>query len=303
MALNGARNWFFEEIGKQMEKHDIYIVSADLAGPPFDYIRKEYPERYVAVGIAEQNMISVACGLALSGKKVIAYTANPFIALRAFDQVRNAVALMNLPITIVGYGTGFSISSYGTTHFITEDFAMMTLCPGLKIITITDNAVAEKALKYVFSQSHAPCYLRFDKDCSELVGNETIELEKGWRILKKGDSTAIIGQGYSSKIAYEAAIKTEFPAVIDIFGYPFDENSLIEELVSYKKIIVIEEQQSRGGLSSMILEVMNDKGMSIPIIRMGVEYEGGLPEVYGSRTYWLNHYGIDVPHLIEKIKE
>lgn len=297
MKQNASRNFFFEEIGKKMDSEDIYVVSADLAGPPFDFIRKEYPERYVPVGIAEQNMMSIACGIAMTGKRVLAYTSNPFISFRAFDQIRNAVALMEVPLIIVGVGTGFSISSYGTTHFITEDIAMMSLCPGLRTITVSDIEIAKKALNYVMQETHEPCYIRFDKDCNDSITNSEFELEKGWRYIQTGESTLIIGQGYTSQMLKALTMQKVPFAVMDIFSNPFDEKSFIEEMKKYDRVIVFEEQQLRGGLGSIILEIQNKYGVDVNVYRKGIDFSKGFPKVYGSRKYWMDYYNISIDEL------
>lgn len=303
MGKSAARNYFFEEIGKKMETEDIYIVSADLAGPPFDFIREKYANRYVPVGIAEQNLISVACGIALTGKKVIAYTSNPFIAFRAFDQVRNAAALMGIPLAIVGVGTGFSISAYGTTHFITEDISMMSLCPGLKTITVSDMKVAQKALEYVLGNDHLPCYIRFDKDCDDNLTENDFNLKNGWRYIKQSASkTLVISQGYTSHIANSADFGNEAPSIIDIVANPFDEKSFVDEIQKYEKIIVIEEQQLRGGLGSIILEILNNYGIYKPLKRLGIDYGDEFPEFYASRDYLTKYFGIDSEALTDTIK-
>lgn len=287
--MKASRDYFFEEIGKVLEAKDIYIVSADLAGKPFDYIRENYPDRYVSVGIAEQNMISVACGIALCGSKVIAYTSNPFISFRAFDQVRNGAALMNLPIAIAGVGVGFGISEYGTTHFVTEDFAMMSLCPNMKIITISDNAVAEKAY-HEFVNGSTLMYLRFDKLCGDeitIVTNE--DYQHGFRYIRNGENILIISTGYLTHMAMEYSSSE---AVIDLFSFPFDSDALLFEINKYRKVYVLEEQQIRGGLGSALLESFRTENIKADVVLKGINYEGKYPSVYGSREYWLRQYGL-----------
>ncbi len=287
--ITSSRDYFFEKIGAVMESEDIYIVSADLAGRPFDYIRKAYPTRYVSVGIAEQNMISVACGIALSGKKVIAYASNPFAVFHAFDQARNAVALMNLPVTIVGVGVGFSISEFGNTHFVTEDFAMMSLCPGVRTVTVTDNSVAERAYGE-FLRREGPVYLRFDKACGEPLAETSPEdYNRGFRYLKRGRDRLVLSTGHLAKLAKAAPGGA---AVVDLFAYPFDEDALIDEVSRYGQVYVYEEQQTRGGLGSAVLETLNRRGVAADVTLKGVDYGGRFPEVYGSREYWLRRYGL-----------
>lgn len=303
MGQNTARNYFFEEIGKRLESEDIYIVSADLAGPPFDFIRREYPDRYVSVGIAEQNLISVACGIAMTGRKVIAYAANPFISFRAFDQVRNAVSLMNLPITIVGLGMGFSVWVCGTTHFVTEDVSMMSLCPGLNTITVSDTDVAGKTLEYILQGGHAPCYVRFDKDCSDSMSGKNFEIKKGWRYVRNGERILIIAQGYTSQMAHSADYGDENPSIMDIVMTPLDSDSFASEVKKYERLIVIEEQQLRGGLGSIVLEILNEYEISKPVKRMGIDYGGRFPEFYGSREYMMEYYHIGPADLVRQVRE
>ena len=287
--MKASRDYFFEKVGEAMQGEDIYIVSADLAGRPFDYIRENFPDRYVPVGIAEQNMISVACGMALCGKKVIAYTSNPFISFHAFEQVRNGVSLMDLPVTIVGVGVGFGIAEYGTTHFITEDFSMMSLCPNMKIVTVSDNTVAEKAFEE-FLNCKSPTYLRFDKQCGDEIGITTDEdYIKGFRYIKQGSGRLIISTGYMSTLAKNMSGSA---AVIDLFSYPFDSEALLSEIKRFDAIVVYEEQQKRGGLGSAILELLNKNNVKANVTLKGIDYDGKFPSVYGSRNYWLEKYGL-----------
>lgn len=305
MGYNSARNMFFEQVGKCMEKEDIYVVSADLAGPPFDAIRKEHPKRYVPVGIAEQNMISVSIGIALTGKKTIAYTSNPFIALRAFDQIRNGAMIMNAPLTIVGVGTGFSIAEYGTTHFVTEDMAIMSLCPGLRQVTISDDSLAKEAFHYMLNNDQ-PLYLRFDKECGgDLNVQPSWTIERGFRTISPGEDThtMVITQGYTAHVIPQLLKESAAPKIIDMFGYPFNECEFIKELKDIKRIVVCEEQQVRGGLGSIILETLNRFKLDKEILRMGVDYKSSFPEQYGNRSYWLDYFNINKETILSMVQE
>lgn len=285
-----VRDYFFDKVGSAMKDKDIYIVSADLAGRPFDFIRKEYPKKYVPVGISEQNLISVACGIAMSGAKVIAYAANPFIPFRAFDQIRNAVSLMDIPITIAGFGIGFGVSACGTTHFTTEDFSMMSLCPNMKIVTVSDNTVAEKAFVR-FLSCKSPTYLRFDKQCGGEIGITTDkDYIKGFRYIKQGSDRLIVSTGYMSHLVKNVS---DDEAVIDLFSYPFDSEALISEINKYETVFIYEEQQKRGGLGSAVLELLSEKNVKSNIVLKGIDYGGKFPSVYGSRNYWLEKYGLN----------
>lgn len=292
-----VRDYFFDKVGSAMKDEDIYIVSADLAGRSFDFIRKEYPQKYVPVGISEQNLISVACGIAMSGAKVIAYAANPFIPFRAFDQIRNAASLMNLPITIAGFGIGFGVSACGTTHFTTEDFSMMSLCPNMKIVTVSDNTVAQKAYED-FLNCKSPTYLRFDKQCGDEIGiTNDQDYIKGFRYIKQGVGKLIISTGFMSHLTKNMSGSE---AVIDLLSYPFDSEALISEIKKYEVIVIYEEQQKRGGLGSAILELLNKNNVKANVTLKGIDYDGKFPSVYGSRNYWLEKYGLNPERWNEK---
>ena len=306
MGNNKTRNYFFEQIGQMMETEDIYIVSADLAGPPFDEIRKKFPKRYVSVGIAEQNLVSVSCGIAMTGKKVIAYAANPFLVFRAFDQLRNAASLMNIPVIFVGLGTGVSVWTCGTTHFTTEDIAMMSLCPSFKTITVNDISIAQSLVDYVLNSNYGPFYLRFDKDCEDIISNDEIDFNKGWRYIKTHSNEVkknlVISQGYSSHLLANSDFKKKLVQIIDIYSYPFDDRSLINEMRKYDRLCVLDEQQRRGGLGSIILEILNDNDVSIPIKRFGIDYNGKLPLQYGDRDYWMDNFMINSNAILKEIE-
>ena len=198
MGYNGARNIFLESVIKKVESgEDIIIVSCDLGAPIFDDFKIKYPNRFISVGIAEQNLISVSGGITLEGKKVIAYGANPFVVTRAYDQIRNLISMMKIPLCIVGVGTGLSIAEYGATHYITEDLALIRMCPNIDAYSVSD-ALLAKWLGENFTDFERPCYIRFDKltteDCirhptshSQTYSQRTTRKFNSWhRVLRMG---------------------------------------------------------------------------------------------------------------------
>lgn len=293
MKLGNARDVFFQQIGLYMETEDIYIVAADLSGPCFDAIRENHPDRLVQVGIAEQNMISVALGIASTGAKAITYGASPFIALRAFDQIRNGAAVMHIPLAISGHSTGFSASG-GTTHFCTEDVAIMRLCPGLKQVTVSDKMIAKLAVQQ-FLNGKGFFYFRFDRMFNEALFDCEPIFDFGFRKKAGSDSRVLlITQGYTSQVAKTIRWTEGYePDWIDIFTLPFDEEQFLSEVEKAKKIVVCEEQQKSGGLGSALLELLNAHNMQKELVHLGIDYSGSFPEEYGSRDFWLNSYGIN----------
>ncbi len=305
MSVNTTRDIFFQTIYELVKsEEDIVIVSADLGAPSLDSFREEFPNRFINVGIAEQNLISVSCGLALAGKKVIAYAANPFPIFRSYDQIRNAVILMNLPITIVGLGTGFSVSECGATHFAIEDISIMRTLPNISIISVSDDIIAKEAALNTVSISK-PRYLRFDR----LVKNglydnhKNIDFMKGFEVIKPGNKIVALTEGFIGSIVKELLSQNpetmDEIAVIDVFSLPFNETLMLEELEGYDKIITLEEHILNGGLGSSIIELLNDHLITKKVKRIGINLDEGYPRVYGDREYLMNCYGL----CINKIKE
>lgn len=306
MAQHETRKAYLDQIYNMIcQGEDIIIVSADLAAPSLDILRKEFPNRFVSVGIAEQNLISISCGLALAGKRVIAYSANPFPALRALDQIRNAVVMMNLPISIVAIGAGFSIPEYGATHYCTEDISLMRTCGNIKTISISDEGLARK-VAHLGLRTKEPLYIKFDRIIEGTFAHEDqINFTKGFRTYGEGNDIAIITSGNFTKEMYNNIDNLNSFGVsaklIDLFSIPFDEREFILEIEKAKKIITIEEHILQGGLGSVILEVLADYGTIKPIKRLGLNFSKGYPHIFGSREYLLEKSGLSVPEIIKKI--
>lgn len=305
MGVHDARNRYLDEIYSLIKSgEDIVIVSADLAAQSLDALKRDYPKRFITVGIAEQNLISVSCGLALTGKKVIAYTSSPFPVLRGFDQIRNAVSLMKLPISILGIGSGFSIPEYGATHYCIEDMSLMRTCANLKTISISDENIAKEGAQLSLT-TNQPLYFRFDKMISGNLSNDSIDFEKGFRSFGNGSDVAIVTNGYFTQELFHqldtlssAGISSK---IIDVFSIPFDEEKFIAEIKGIKHIITIEEHVLQGGVGSIVLEVLSDNNVYKPIKRIGLNFTSGYPNIYGSREYLLETNGLSIQDLLKQI--
>ena len=302
MAVNQTRNAVFTEIGRMMATDkDLCIVSVDLAGPPFDAIRADYPDRYIEVGIAEQNAVAVACGLAAAGAKPIVYAANPFPLLRAFDQVRNCACAMKLPVTLVGLGTGFSVAECGTTHLTIEDVALASCCAGLEIISVSDVFMAAfYARKTALAKQ--PTYIRFGKWAGESLGDFTEDDDaKGYRKIRDGQTAAIVSTGCTVKMLSD----TSLPAGVALFDWfrLSDSRAIAEALKPYGRILTVEEHVRRGGIGTLLLERFSDLGLTKGIERIGIDLENGYPGEYGTREYWLERFGMTGDHIVKRLGE
>ena len=301
MGYNAARSVFLDSVIKKIKNgEDIVIVSCDLGAPIFDDFKINYPERFISVGIAEQNLIAIAGGLALEGKKVIAYGANPFVVTRAFDQIRNLISMMKIPICIVGVGTGLSIAEYGATHYVTEDLALIRMCPLIDIYNVSDVSLAAW-LGDNFDMFDKPCYIRFDKLTMDnnLIQNDDENFETGIRAVLSDNnsnndrvivSTGNIGYEIIEHIKENKTIKYDF---VDVYKFPYDEKVMIEILEKYSDIIVIDESNIENSLHTLLLKTMNKYGILKQIKNYSLDFSKGFPKVYGDRNYLLKNNGLD----------
>ena len=290
------RDVFFDKIYEMAKKDsDIVLVVADMSAPALDKFRNEMPSQFINVGIAEQNAIVIGSGLALAGKKVFVYAIAPFITLRCLEQIRVSNCIMNIPITIIGMGTGLSYDSDGPTHHLIEDISILRSLPNIKIHNITDNVMAgfyaEKLCD--IDSTH---YVRLDKDFCDDIYDVNFDFSKGVSKLLKGKENLIVTTGPMVHIAL--ALAKDSPhniGVIDIFQVPINELSFLDIIKDAKKIITLEEHFLPGGLGSAVCEILNDNNISIFVKRLGLDINSAYKHCYkyGGREIIRSYHGID----------
>ena len=244
MSLPSVRDAFFSEIYRMTEQgEDIVIVSADLGAPSLDEFRRKFPHRFVNVGIAEQNLLSVATGLALSGKHVIAFGLNPFPVTRAYDQLRNFLGDLRIPITVAALNTGTCSAECGYTHMPLEDFAMVRMIPSIKMVNPSDTSIAKAAARELVMSS-LPTYIRFDKFLTKEYYQESeVDFQKGFFEMHSSKRFAVITTGNFSAMLKGSistvAIQGETPSLFDCYAFPLDADLLAERLKSFSCIVRI----------------------------------------------------------------
>lgn len=308
--MNGARYAYLRRVCELVDQgQDIIIVSEDYAAPMFDDFRVKYPKRFLSVGIAEQNGVAVACGLALAGKYPIVYGCAPFPLTRAVDQVKSAVAGMHLPMTILNSGIGFGVPEFGATHYNADDIAMVRGIPGIRIITPSDNLMAEQTADFSL-ESKEPLYLRFDKHCEgNLYANKEIIFQRGFYVVKASGNDAalaVVSCGYMLHEILNSVFKMLDSRinikVIDLFSLPFDENALLDEIGDIP-ILTAEEHIKQGGIGSAILEAVNTYKRNNKVTRLGIDFKCGYPSVSGSREYFMRQYGLSAENIASIMSE
>ena len=299
------RDAFFSRVYEMMkEDQDIVIIVADMSTPVFDKVRKEFPDRFINVGIAEQNAILIASGLAKQGKKVFVYAIASFMILRCFEQIRVENSIMGIPITIVGVGAGFSYDDSGPTHHLFEDIAMMRLLPNMTIHSITDNYMARKVAEESI-EMETPNYVRLERHVEPDIYSDNLDLSQGINELIKGKDAYLISTGIMSRQSLQLSKAFEKKkislGVIDIHRIPCDEQTLIGLVKNVPSLVTLEENFLPGSLGSYVLEVLSDNGLNNDVKRFGVS--NGWVYRYGGREDNRKYHGIDEKTLINEIEK
>ena len=223
-----------------LKDKDIYFISADLGAPALDRLRDDLPEQFLHAGISEQNMIDVAAGLALSGKKVYVYAMGPFITLRCLEQLKCSLAHMNLPVTVISVGLGLGYADAGPTHYITEDLACLRAIVNFEVYTPSDLSTVVE-LAELINKKPALRVLRLDRNAVEDIHTQGISVDTGFVELKKGKQIGILSCGYVlQRILNNWAEVTNGLDIglVDVFrNKPLNLDGLKPIFEKYKKII------------------------------------------------------------------
>lgn len=306
MKQQAMRDAFWDEIYELAKKDkDIVIVSADFGAPSLDKFRRDFPEQYINTGISEQNAILLATGLALEGKKPIAYAITQFITLRCFEQIRIYPCGMNLPVTIVGVGAGACYWESGYTHHSLEQLSIMRTLPNLEIINCSSQRMASEVADYIV-QGTGPKYVQLDREVISRIHTVSVDFKTGFKRLSKKSHNLVIATGNMVNEALKIQSEVEeVYDVLDVYKMPLEKSAFRKELDGIKKIITLEENTRNGGMGSYILEMLSDDMATIPIMRMGLDTDGGCEPSYNyaGRESIRKGYGLgreDIKAMIQK---
>lgn len=303
----GMRDAYFQEL-LEIFRNDknTFFISADNGSPLMDPI-SELPGQFLNVGIAEQQMVAMACGIALEGRSVWFYAIDPFVTVRVAEFVKLDMCAMNLPITALGVGSGYSYDNMGPTHHAVGNIAVMRPWPNLKIYSPSDNTVAS-ALARVSYENRAPQYIKFDRatppDIYQSGDINSISLGSGLLVPRTGNDICLISTGHmvhnAIKIADNLKNSGISVGVIDLFRLkPINEKLILETMANYKRIVTYEEDYLIGGLGSAIAEIMVDHGIFKPVLRIGQSDRFVFD--LGGRDVILKKYGLDEQSVENKI--
>lgn len=286
------------------EKYDFVVLDADLsAATKTGAFRKAYPDRFFNCGIAEGNMMSVAAGIATTGKRVFASTFAMFAAGRAFEQIRNSIGYPHLKVIIGATHAGITVGEDGATHQCNEDIATMRTIPGMTIINPADETETIAAVEAALN-TDGPVYMRFGRAPVPKVFGADYKFEIGKGVkLADGKDVTIFATGITVAMALEArellAADGISAGVVNIHTIkPIDKEIIINAAKTTGAIVTAEEHSIIGGLGSAVAEVVCENA-PVPVVRVGVEDKFGRS---GSVSALLSAYGICPENIAAKAK-
>ncbi len=278
------------------------FLTGDLGYMALEGVRDKFGPRFINAGVAEQNMTSVAAGLAYEGFIPWLYSIAPFAILRPYEQIRNDICLHNLPVKIVGNGGGYGYGIMGATHHTLEDIGIMRCLPNMKVyVPLTGGDVAEAVRMMVSDPS--PNYLRLN-----LAPKSTPPIPPfgPWRRIKKGAGLVVIGTGpvlWNVLAAGDEALRES----LDIWNLgilPLSEipDELAESISRIGKVVTIEEHYGQCGINESIAAALLRRGLST--VRFRSAYALGYPTGrYGSQVWHQEQSGLSGPALVSLLQE
>ncbi len=288
-------------------KPEVFIVVADISPAasmaPF---RKDFPQQFVNVGVAEQSMISLCAGLALRGCTPFAYTIATFTLYRPFEQIRVDLCYQNLPVTLVGIGAGVAYSTLGGTHHAQEDVALMSALPNMAVVAPCDPAETTAAV-WACANRKGPTYLRLGKAGEPDLTSAAVDPFEFGKIrrLRDGQDVCILSYGPITRMAVTIADTLEQRGqgrvgVVSVHTLkPLDREGIAALLARYSRVIVVEEHSVQGGLGGQVKQIAWEAGARCRISTFSLQdkfiHEFGAPE-----DMWRAH-GLSVEQILDAL--
>lgn len=285
---------------------DIIALCSDSRGSgSFTPFAEKYPEQFVETGIAEQNLVSIAAGLAKCGKKAYAVSPACFLSTRSYEQCKVDVAYSGTNVKLIGISGGVSYGALGMSHHSAQDIAAMSAIPNMRVY-IPSDALQTRELTEALLKDSRPAYIRVGRNAVDPVyeeGTFSLELDKAVTVCQ-GEDAAVIACGEMVKPAMDAAemLAAEgiHAAVIDMYCIkPLDEEAIIKAATKAKAVVTVEEHAPFGGLGSMVAQVV---GRECPkrVLNMSLPDE---PVITGTSREVFDYYGLNAAGIAARIKE
>ena len=283
----------------------INLVTADLGFGVVEPFAKRFPDRFLNVGVAEQNMTGIAAGLAMSGKTVFTYSIANFPTLRCLEQIRNDVCYHRADVKVVAVGGGFSYGALGMTHHATEDLAIMRALPGMTVIAPGDPIEAELATRAI-AATPGPCYLRLGRAGEATIHSGPIDFQLGKAIrLREGEDVTLISTGAMLETCANVTELLEHRGIhsrlLSMHTLkPLHDEAIICAASETGGVVTVEEHSVLGGLGGAVAEVLAESGLSpLRFKRIGLPSE--FASYVGSQEYLRARYGLSESAIAHEV--
>ncbi len=282
----------------------VVVLCADLAeSTRAEWFQKEFPKRFIELGVAEQNMATVAAGMARAGKIPFIASYAAFSPGRNYEQIRTTIALNQMPVKVCGMHAGVSVGPDGATHQMLEDIGLMRMLPGMTVIAPGDAEEARKAV-VAAAASDGPVYLRFGRAATPIFTTKETPFTLGKALTlfeSKVSQVALLSTGsvsYATLVAARSLAESGIGTIVLHVPTikPLDETAVLAVAKRAGRVVTVEEHQTAGGFGSAVAEFLAEHH-PVPIRRLGVQDQFGQS---GTPDELLAHYGLDASH-IEKV--
>ena len=291
------------EAGKRDKQ--VVALCADLSeSTRMQYFADEFPERFIGVGVAEQNLVTTASGMAHMGKVPFASSYAAFSPGRNWEQIRTTICLNERNVKIVGSHAGISVGPDGATHQMLEDIALMRVLPHMQVIVPCDSLQAEKATVEMAGEI-GPMYIRLTREKTPIVTSKDTPFEIGKSyVYREGKDITLLATG---SMVYEALVSAERLDQLGVSAEvincstikPFDGETLLESVRKTKAIATLEEAQINGGLAGVAAEVLSENEPT-PMLRIGMQDRFGES---GQPDELMEHFGLSSKTIVKRVAE
>lgn len=284
------------------KNRNVYLLTGDLGFGVFEDFIKEFPDRYVNMGVAEADMIGAASGLALSGKIVYVYSIVPFATMRCFEQIRNDVCMQNVNVRIIGVGGGLVYGQLGPTHHSIQDLAIMRSLPGMTVVAPGDPIEVIKVTEASLTHQ-GPMYIRLAKRGEPIIHTDNLDFKLGRAIpVRDGKDVTLFVTGNLlstavrvSELLAEQAISARVVSMPTL--KPLDVEAIRVAGEETRVIFTIEEHSIIGGLGSAVAEVLAEQKWRAPLKRFGIKDVD--TKIVGDHEYLQKFHRLTAPQLAE----
>ena len=283
----------------------VWLLSGDLGYSVLERFIQKFPDRFVNVGVAEQNMMGVAAGLAMSGKIVFTYSIANFPVMRCLEQIRNDVCYHNLNVKIIAVGGGLAYGPAGYTHHALEDLAVMRAMPGMTVLAPGDPTETRLATRAI-AEHEGPCYLRLGKAGEPVVHQNEPQFRIGEAIsLRDGRDVTLISSGGMLKRSLDAAdalaARGIEARVLSMHTLkPLDVKALSDAASTTRLLVTLEEHGEVGGLADAVARCLVERAIKCAFASFSISVERDL---VGSQSYLLERAGMSAKKIATRIEE